>query len=762
MENVLYKNRTKEVNELIQLIMKNEHKIIIYNSNEGYGNTAFISRIQYILQSTKTLQILSAELSPHNTNPVQIITKNIVCKDHELYHNLQLFSNEENGIYTIPLSLSTIIKDLTQSETLAALFSEKEALPIYTGFYKDRLKENFFKLASHISEKKRIIIFIDNIQYMDNESIYELNSLIRKTNITFVLFKSGDSKNFEKFCYEIEYLVPSIEVDFPEPNIKYVQELAKIYDRNLSKTEADYLIAESKKNIRKLLYLIRRSNYNYTLGDFELELLKIMTLYDDYVSRDELFQICSFGPYSTFFSQEIVQDSLNKLEMNNYISSILSITEQKKKYKVSSHYYPKINIADKVIINRSLLHFYYNQKKINFKQLNHAFTIAIELKERDKQLFFSIKIVKEALQMGYRVENLVIEILREHGDYNEKLLAGTYLFCNANYQNAKSIFEILILQNTNRSLEVMYAITLNRCREHTRAEQSLNSLIQSSENIDELTILVTFLISNYVHSGDIKKAESIFEQYYNKLKSSIKYPYFLRNSATIFEFEKAYNLRNTAKRLFKESDDMFGYYTTIINTSAYYIKSDIDYALNQILMAFEELQQYNAQQIYLAANNLGICYFFKNKYMQAIKYFNLSIEIAKTIMPITYASINLSNIYIKIGEIQKAYECISELYEEVTNSNLPRLKARYYYQSALVDYIKGNFDTASEKCKLAKSYSISTATKRYFSALFFLSEKIEKEIEYSDAFLDELFSPCYLEYWTINSIDILDNDFLSF
>ena len=123
MENISYKNRTKEVNELTQLILRNENKIIIYHSKEGYGNTAFISRIQYLLKTTKSLQILSAELSLENTNPVQIITKNIVCKNNELYHNLQMFSDKENGIYTIPFSLSTIIKDLTQSETLASLFS---------------------------------------------------------------------------------------------------------------------------------------------------------------------------------------------------------------------------------------------------------------------------------------------------------------------------------------------------------------------------------------------------------------------------------------------------------------------------------------------------------------------------------------------------------------------------------------------------------------------------------------------------------------
>lgn len=762
MEKVSYKNRKKEVNELTQLILNNENKIIIYHSEEGYGNTAFISRIQYLLQTTKSLQILSAELSPQSTNPIQIITKNIVCKDNELYHNLQMFSDEENGIYTIPFSLSTIIKDLTQSETIASLFSEKEAAPIYTGFYQDRLKENFFKLISSLSAQKRIVFFIDNIQYIDNESVYELNSLIKKNNITFVLFKSGDSKNFEKFYYETEYVVPSIEIDFPAPNVKYAQELAKIYDRNLSKAEANHLIIESQKNIRKLLFLIRKSSSSHALSDLEFQLLKIMFFYDDYLSQEDLLQICNLSPYSSIFTNKIIADGLNKLEGNNYIYSVLSISEHKKVYKSLSHYKPQIDIADKVIICKSLLQFYYEKEKIDYKHLIHAFEIATDLKEKNKQLVFAAKIVKTALQMGYIIKDDIIEVLSKDETYNSMLLAGTYYFCNANYKNAKYILEKLLNENENRSLKIMYAIALNRCREHFEAKNLLLTLIQSSENIDELSILVTFLISNYVHSGNLDKAKEVFEKYNQKLKASRKYPYFLRNAATIFGFKKAYNLRSTAKTLFKELDDLFGYYTTIVNMSAYYIKTDVDYAINQIQMSYEELQQYNAQQIHLAANNLGICYLFKENYLQAMKYFNLSIEIAKTIMPITYASINLSNVYIKMGKDKEAYNCIHKLETQVRRSNLPRLKARFYYQSAFVNYIKGDFDTASKEINLARANSYSTATKKYFSSVSFLSEKIKDRVVYSEDMWNNLFSPCYLEYWIINSIDVLDNNFLPF
>lgn len=485
-----------------------------------------------------------------------------------------------------------------------------------------------------------------------------------------------------------------------------------------------------------------------------------MVLYDDYLSQKELLQLCHIGPYGAIFTNKIVVDCLKKLEANNYVFSVLSISEQKKIYKPLSHCKPQIDIADKVIIYRSLLQFYCKKEKVDYKHLIHAFEIATELKEKDKQLIFAIKIVKTALQMGYIVNDNVINVLAKDEAYTSRMLTGIYFFCNANYQNAKYILEMLLFEKENRSLRVMYAISLNRCREHLEAENLFLSLIQSYDNIDELSILVTFLISNYVHSGNLNKAKETFEKYDDQLQSSRKYPYFLRNSATIFGFEKAYNLRSTAKNLFMEMNDQFGYYTTIVNMSAYYIKTDVDYAVKQIQMSYEELQQYNAQQIHLAANNLGICYLCKDNYLQAMKYFNLCIEIAKTIMPITYASINLSNMYIKMGKDKDAYECIHKLEMRVNSSNLPRLKARFYYQAAFVNYIKGDFDTASKNIDLARANSYSTATKKYFSSMSFLSQKISDRIIYSEDMWDNLFSPCFLEYWTINSIDVLDNNLL--
>ena len=59
MKNVAYKNHKKEINELVDLLLNGKEQIILYNSHEGYGNTSFIGRCQYILHKTLKLQLFA-------------------------------------------------------------------------------------------------------------------------------------------------------------------------------------------------------------------------------------------------------------------------------------------------------------------------------------------------------------------------------------------------------------------------------------------------------------------------------------------------------------------------------------------------------------------------------------------------------------------------------------------------------------------------------------------------------------------------------
>lgn len=196
-------------------------------------------------------------------------------------------------------------------------------------------------------------------------------------------------------------------------------------------------------------------------------------------------------------------------------------------------------------------------------------------------------------------------------------------------------------------------------------------------------------------------------------------------------------------------------------TSYFVNNTSPDYAISQVLMAFEGLLSYNANQIHLAANNLGICYLHNNNYVQAIKYFKVAIENAKTIMPIAYASINLSNAYLKMGDYQEAYTCMQNMNDKIVSSNLPRLKARFYLHTAVIEYVKGNDPNVRKACINADKYSLSVTNKKIDATIKLLLSCIDNRIPYQNSMWQEVCLPCYLEYWTINTIDILSKDILS-
>lgn len=653
-----YKNRTKEINDVINFIFSTDSQILLYESLKGLGNTAFISRIIYTLRTTPSVQLFSAELSLDVKNPIYAITNSLSSKNNQLYQQLQMFTDQEYGTYEVPL-LSSVIKDISQSDTLAALFQPKAALPIYTGFYPSRLKEIFFSLADEITKAKTLVIFIDNIQFMDNESIYELQALLNNPKMKIVCTKSGSGENFEKFYLETKYKYTYKELSFPLPNISYVKKLAEIYHKNMSDEEADMILFKSNGNIRKILFHLREPLRTESMDSVKLQILKIIYLYNDFITDQTLLKILDASPYKKVFPSESIPTILNGLEKEGFLKTLIDFNGRRKSYRIDSVYTPQIDIADRLIIARSLLVYYEQCKELSYQHLLQAWDFAKLLNEQRSSQQFAVSIIKNALQMGYPVDEDIISTVKTIENVQTQLLVAVFFFCNARYKQAKTILDKFVSDNINRAINVIYAITLNRCREHQAAHNQLWNLIHTSDNADELAILSSFLISNYVHSGNLLDAIDVYQTFNEQLKSSKKYPYFLRNAATIFEPLKASQLRNRAKGIFEQNGDLFGYYSTIINLTAYNLKNtSISYALSQARMAFEGLQQFGASQIHLAANNLGICYLMDNNYVEAIKYLTLTIEIAKTIMPIGYATFNLAAMYLKTGETQIAYELV--------------------------------------------------------------------------------------------------------
>lgn len=757
-----YKNRKKEINDVVDFIFSTDSQILLYDSAKGIGNTAFISRAIYVMRTTPSVQIFSAELSFNVRNPVQVITNDISSKNNHLYQRLQMFTDQEYGTYEMPIA-SAFIKDISQSETISALFQPKSAVPIYAGFYQNRLKEMFFTLVDEISNGKKVVIFIDNIQFMDSESIYELQALLNNSKVKIICSKSGTGENFEKFYLETKYKYAYTELSFPLPDIHYVKKLGELYHKNLTDKEADLLLFKSSGNIRKILFYLREPSGKQSIDSIKLQILKIIYFYNDFITSNTLHSILNVSPYKKVFPSDSLPSLLDELEKDGFLKTLIEIEARSKSYRLESAYTPEIDIADRLIISKSLLEYYKQCDQLSYQHLLQAWNAAELVNDQKSIQKFAVSIIKIALQMGYAVNEKIVSTVLSIKNDRIQLLTAIFLFCNTRYKQAKNILDKYIPNNTNRAINVIYAITLNRCREHKAAQERLKNLVDTSSNIDELAILISFLISNYVHTGKSDEAVKTYNTYNEQLKSSKKYPYFLRNAATVFEPIKAYQLRNEAKCIFKELNDLFGYYSTIVNMTSYNLKNvSKAYALSQSLIAFEGLQQFGASQIHLAANNLGICYLMNDNYIEATKYLTLCIESAKTIMPIGYATFNLAALYIKTGNAEAAYDLINNLKDRILSSKLPRLRGRYYLYDAVMKYVFGNYENSLESSKLAIEEANFAPGTAPYSVIKILNDKCKSHCNYSSDQWNKLYAPCFLEYWTINSIDILSDNLLSF
>lgn len=110
MKNVAYKNHDAEINELINLLVENKTQVILYNSHEGYGNTAFIQRIMYLLHVTDKYKLLYAELSPSAQNPLHEATKNIICKKMTYISVCNSFPMNRMVVWKSPLYWNLLLK----------------------------------------------------------------------------------------------------------------------------------------------------------------------------------------------------------------------------------------------------------------------------------------------------------------------------------------------------------------------------------------------------------------------------------------------------------------------------------------------------------------------------------------------------------------------------------------------------------------------------------------------------------------------------
>lgn len=767
MEQALFVDRKNSMDELNALLFYEQRKFLCYRAAPGYGITAFFHRFCYLFQTTENTVCLFAELSDNARSPLHEILKRIVVKNGTLYHKLQRFTDERYGEDEEPLLKSMILDLPVLGETTAnLLFNKPVALPIYSGYYSDVLKQFFFELVKEKLSDKKILIFIDNAQYIDNESVYDILALQQLSHVTFILSQTEKSSNLEKLLLEVSCSGDITFLDFPEPPVACVKEILANHNRPTSDGEAINLIRRANGNIRKIIFEAKHTlsqNIEHA-GSLPNEILSLLYILQSNICLTDLMSMLGESPTCSIYTEPQVLRTCRDLIYKGFISSVLQMDGREIFWARIRHENQNVwdsilpNPADKLIYQDIVYRYLAAMDTHTLDELKNLFVLSKSVAAQHQKSWGKALLI-ESLQQGMPVQMEWIEAVKVTATSKERFLCA---LCTFRMWKFKETLEILTSvwpeMKESRDVIALLALTLNRCRKHSEADQLLQALIKTSRDIDEKTILLSIAISNYVHSGNEAKAKQIVLDYEAELSESKAYGYFLRNSATLFQGETAIYYWKKSIAAFQCVHDEYGELTTMVNMSRVHIRNgNYAYAKSCMDRAYNGLLPYGIEQLHIAANNLGIAYASCGDYSSAKRYLRIAKLIAKSIMPKVYITINECCVLLEDKRQEDALNALLEYTVAVDSSNIPRLKSRYYLALAGVYCILGRFHDSLDAIEQSNQYSAGT----FLALRKRIVNCCKKETLVPSNNWREYFSPAFLEYWIANPLSIMSKDVLS-
>lgn len=770
-EQCLYADRKDKIKEAMELLLDERKKFLCYSGEPGYGITAFFHRLEYLLQSTNNIICLSAELSENSKSVLHEIVKHLVIKKGDLYHAMQLFTDEHYGEQEQTL-VKSIVLDLPYGETMSHLFFDQPAAQsIYTGYYSDILKQNFFELLKRGCIDKRIIIFIDNTQYIDNNSISDIIALLKHHEVTIVLSRTENSSTLEKLLLEIYGHTSCDEVanlDFPEPPIECVTEICKNNGRVLTVREAELLIHKTNGDMRKIICSAKHETFD-CLDYRDLlstEILNLMHIIQE-VSFSGITAMIENSPTCCFVEETKIRSTLQMLKQRGFLNSFYRIDREEifraRMRGENQAVWDSLmqNPADNLIYQDIVYRYVSSMEKHSFEELKLLFELSQKVDEH-KRSYWGKKLLMESLKCGTLIQVDWIQAVRELPDDENQFLCAISLFKICKYQGAYQILKSLWPRIASiRDAKILYALTLNRCRMHEDANRLLWELIDSSTQTDEKTMLLAISISNYIHWGNENLAKKILSDYEADVIHSKMYGYFLRNAATLFQGNHALQYWEKALHAFQHAADEYGKITTVVNMARVYIQTGkIVFARGQLEDAYEKLLPYGVEQLHIVLNNLGVACIACDDIPNARKHLRVARLIAKSIMPRTYITINDCCAMLARGEKTQAFEALIEMKKEIDDHNkhhLPRLRRRFYLALSGLLCIMGKYEKSLEALDIAEQLF---SPENFAATRSRIRKKCISNIPPEILDWKEYFPYAFLEYWITNPLSVMSHDAL--
>ncbi|EOL49341.1 tetratricopeptide repeat protein [Enterococcus caccae] len=758
-----YANRDAEREKLEKSIASDSTKISIIEAVKACGVSSFISNFIYREKKKDKDSLLLYRLLDSDCELPAFILKS--SSDYEkINEDFKKYVDKEYGEREGSLVLSALDFLPYGASLLKHVGSKKSAKHIYNEYDELLLEtclKNYFIDRLSVEKFKNVVLFLDHMENINERYFNFLLSLSQIKHFHLVFIQTEENDNCLKLKNFIqEYQIKHTTIDFSEPQIKLIQELAElITKKQLSEPIAQKILESNKKNIHKIVKDIRKETATveeYT--SIQIELLKVLYYSGGSLPKQFLQEIVTQLPLvkditQIYGSQDLDKD-LKKLQSQGVVLIKGEKTWcQEVQICVSLDcILPELNLKLSYLYEDTILEYFngMNLSLINKEGLLIYYKIGKKL-DSDQLKNIARRLVDIMLTTGEDIPKELIQDANLSPDMEEDCLISCIIYCKERkYSDALNFLE-KIENNKDENYRNLRGVLLNRCRRLDEAVVALEEAIEQTKSIDRKCLLLSYLISSYIHLNQSKTAKRIFEECVSWVKESANFGYLLRNSVLLFD--DSIQIYTQASEAFEQHNDSFGYATTLCNKGKEYCQiGNLEKAHKYLGKAEILLQKYGTHHSYALFNDLGIYYAYNEKMVYATRYFKLAKKQSKDSMPEIFADINQACITLLTNK-ELALKQITELEERVEEHPVDRVRQKYYINRLFIEQCcqTDGINKCIENCQKFLDRKYPKQTQQLIELL--CHEEFDESISFEQ--WQKFYQPCYLVYWYVDPLKLV-------
>ena len=717
---------------------------------------------------------------------------------HQHYQEFLRFSKKKFGSYPVLEYLPYIaaplpyVGSITQAVLKQSLIESKKEFEQFPSILAGLISE----FLADVAREERIALFIDDVQDLDSWSLelLEVTAASPYSRIRYFLGHASRSTSSQEnghsgliddlsaFGYDIT------DYQFPSPEAGFIQALASHAGLDIGPQVVRDIEERSQGRMRRVISEIRhletigrepnQREASSTLTPLESEIVSFIWAAKQSLRLSDLKSVCTESPELFFVDVNEVDSAIRMLEEQEIVErNDIPGGDELVGLHSFSHDAVQQLAHDEVRQLRAREQIYqFINRQVETGSARHSETELIPLAYRlsktqdpQKTRTFARRIIQLSLSTGSyeNARRFIDEVIlsEELTDYSDTVVFAGILMSLRRYREALEFIEKKKPDGSRERLHlrILRAICLNRVRRHGESEREIDNLLAGDLHVETRLILSAYKISGRVHENDMSSAQALFRTFSEKYRGHPYYTYFARNAAATLPTEDAIDhLEEVLQNLDWESDP-FGFASVQNNLAAQYLEmNEPDRALPHLRSAADRLALFGVHHLHIVENNFGFALCKLGQIDEAVQRLKRARICSRSTFPNLYIHLNLALCYMCLkSEAESLADLDTARQQLLAGDSFSRLHQKYYINAALIlsglGTRRAEWQGLLEQAKVNPDRKNPEITTRAVQVVCSLS---------TDATLSaqnvlSYFSPCTLEYWYFNPMDLVAEEMLS-